>query len=439
MADTQKKKVLIITYYWPPAGGPGVQRWLKFAQFLPLFNLDPVVLTVDPETASYQMLDESLLREATSIRTFRTNTYEPFKLFSKVTGEKKIPVGGLEQKNKITILGTLSHFVRGNFFIPDPRRGWNKTAYRKATELIRSYKIETVITTSPPHSTQLIGLKLKRELNIKWIADLRDPWTDIYYYRQFMHTPIAKAIDRKYERSVLEMADHLVVVSEGMKKGFLLKTERDISGKFSVIPNGYDEEDFQTREEAVGDDCFNIVYTGTITSLYGVNILLDALTDLKTKFPQIRLKFVGTADNDIRNLIRQNHLESMTEFIPYVVHSMLPVHLKNASVLLLCIPDMKKNEGIITGKLFEYLAARKPILCIGPAKGDAAGIIIENEAGKVFDYDDKKGVADYLLTVMNKEFTINQQNTKYLMYTRRNLTSKLAKIIQEKTSSGFQQ
>jgi glycosyltransferase involved in cell wall biosynthesis len=430
-AELLKKRILIITYYWPPAGGPGVQRWLKFAGYLPEFSIDPVILTVDPDTASYQVRDDSLLHEADLIRTFRTKTYEPFKLFSKVTGEKKIPVGGLEQKNKKRFFGTVSHFIRGNLFIPDPRRGWNFKAYKKARQLIKEFEIDTIVTTSPPHSTQLIGLKLKKKLKIRWIADLRDPWTDIYYYRQFMHTPIAKAIDNKYERRVLEMADHIIVVSEGMRKGFLPKTGRDIGKKFSVIPNGYDQEDFQTKEAVTADKYFNIVYTGTITSLYGINVLVDALSDLKSKFPHIRLKLVGTADKDIRNLIHQKHLESITEFIPYVVHSKLPVHLKGASVLLLCIPDMKKNEGIITGKLFEYLAARKPILCIGPVRGDAAAIIFENEAGKVFDYNDKKGITDYILSLINKQFTINHQNTKYLNYSRKNLTGELVKIIQE--------
>ena len=428
---SNNRKVLIITYYWPPAGGPGVQRWLKFAQYLPDFNLDPVVLTVDPETASYQVKDDSLLHEARSVRTFRTKTYEPFKLFTRITGEKRIPVGGLEQKKGLSIIKTAVNFIRGNLFIPDPRRGWNLNTYKKARQLINEFEIDTVVTTSPPHSTQLIGLKLKKNLKIRWVADLRDPWTDIYYYRQFMHTSIAKAIDKRYERKVLENADHLTVVSEGMKKGFLSKTKRDISEKLSVIPNGYDQEDFQTREVYNDDNSFIIIYTGTITSLYGVNILIDALSELKAKYPQIRLHFVGTADNDIRNLIHHNHLESITEFIPYVVHSKLLIHLKSASVLLLCIPDMKKNEGIITGKLFEYLAARKPILCIGPVKGDAAAIINENEAGKVFDYSDKKGILDYLSDLLNNEFTINHQNTKYLRYERKNLTGEMAEIIQE--------
>ena len=227
------------------------------------------------------------------------------------------------------------------------------------------------------------------------------------------------------------MADHIIVVSAGMRKGFLSKTGRDIGQKFSVIPNGFDQEDFQIKEEATDERYFNIIYTGTITSLYGIDVLVDALSDLKSKIPHIRLKFVGTADKDIRNLIHQNHLESITEFIPYVVHSKLPVHLKGASVLLLCIPDMKKNEGIITGKLFEYLAARRPILCIGPVRGDAAAIIYENEAGKVFEYTDKEGVTDYLLSLINHQFSINPRNTKYMNYSRKNLTGELVKIIQD--------
>ncbi len=426
---TTAKYILIITYYWPPAGGPGVQRWLKSARYLPGFNLIPVILTVDPVSASYQIMDESLLQEAHSIKTFRTKTYEPFKLFSRISGDKRIPVGGLEQQNKNNILHRMANFIRGNLFIPDPRRGWNIKTYKKAVELIKELEIDTVITTSPPHSTQLIGLKLKKRLKIKWIADLRDPWTDIYYYSQFMHTPIAKAIDKNYERNVLEKADHIIVVSKGMKKGFFSKTDINISRKITVIPNGFDLEDFQINEAIDADKYFNILYTGTITSLYGVGILIDALSEIKEQNPQIRLKFVGTADRDIRNLVHMNKLESITTFIPYMVHGDLIAHLRNASVLLLCIPDMEKNEGIITGKLFEYLAARRPILCIGPVEGDAAAIINENEAGKVFGYDDKKGITDFLLAVMEQKFTINQKNKNYLKYTRKNLAGELAAII----------
>jgi glycosyltransferase involved in cell wall biosynthesis len=239
-------KVLIITYYWPPGSGAGVQRWLKFSKYLPSFGWEPVILTVDPEFAAYPALDNSLGAEiSTSLRIFKTRATDYFRIYSK--DKKNIPSAGFASNDDKWLKGKILRFIRGNFFIPDPRKGWNKHAFRKACEIIDNESIKHVITTSPPHSTQLVGLKLKRKYpEIKWIADLRDPWTDIYYYDQFYPTFISKLTDRKYENAVLQSADRIITVGKSLKELFATKIF-GISNKTEIITNGFDEDDFTGR------------------------------------------------------------------------------------------------------------------------------------------------------------------------------------------------
>src|SRR5690554_3849698 len=218
------KNVLIITYYWPPSGGAGVQRWIKFVKYLTQMGANPIVLTVDPAYATYPQLDHTLEADIPpQTRIFRTKSFELYALYKKVSSNKEVPYGGFANTKKVDVKEKIIRFLRGNLVIPDPRKGWNNYAIAKAKELIQQYNIDTVITTSPPHSTQLIGLKLKKELNIKWVADLRDPWTDIYYFKQMYPTFIAKAIHKSIERQVLTKADKVITVSPALKQLFDLK------------------------------------------------------------------------------------------------------------------------------------------------------------------------------------------------------------------------
>jgi hypothetical protein len=227
----EKRKVLIITYYWPPSGGAGVQRWLKFAKYLPEFGVEPIVLTVDPKYASYPQRDESLEKDIhQKLKVYKTKTFEPLNLLSGILGKKNVPYGGFTNVNKKSFLQTILRFIRGNFFIPDARVGWNNYAYKKAKEIIEEYKIDTVITTSPPHSTQLIGLELKKKLSITWIADFRDPWTDIYYYKDLLHTCLAKRLDKNKEQEVSNNLFHDLY-------NCFLSSAKGGSILFGIIPN----------------------------------------------------------------------------------------------------------------------------------------------------------------------------------------------------------
>ena len=186
------KKVLVITYYWPPSGGAGVQRWVKFIKYFKDQNINPFIISVDPDFASYPLIDNSLKNDIPdNTNVYLTKTNEPYSLYKKINNNQT-PYAGFANEGRPNFFQKIARFIRGNFFIPDSRKGWNNFAYKKAVEILEKENIDTVITTSPPHSTQLIGLKLKETQNIKWIADLRDPWTDIYYYKSMLHTKWAK-------------------------------------------------------------------------------------------------------------------------------------------------------------------------------------------------------------------------------------------------------
>lgn len=417
-------KVLIITYYWPPSGGPSVQRWLKFTKYLNDFGIQPIVLTVDKAKATYPVTDTSLEADAANIDVHYSNTAEIFSLFKKVNKTDKVPFGGNEISTASSFKGKLMQFIRGNFFLPDPRRGWNRFAVKKAVELIREHQIDTVITTSPPHSSQLIGLKLKKKLNIRWIADLRDPWTKIFYYKKFYHTPLAKYIDKRYERKVLQKADKVVTVSNALKNEYSNLVNGSIESKAVILPNGYDHADFENKTPSTPKD-FTLTYTGTITKEYNFNGLIKAIQQLKEEGKQIKLRFIGHV-----NLAIQQQLTKAlptTEFVGYVAHNSSIDYLLNTTALLLVIPEIENNKGILTGKLFEYLGAKKPIVCLGPSDGDAASIINECEAGKTFEYEDHSLIYNYLLELV--ENPLLEANNKVVDYTRKNLAQKLSELL----------
>jgi len=422
------KRVLIITYYWPPSGGAGVQRWLKFAKYLPEYGWQPIILTVDPKYASYPQRDESLAKEIGSdCLVYTTKSFELYNFYKLISGKKEVPYGGFANESKESLFQKLSKFLRGNFLLPDPRKGWNKYALKKAAELIKKYKIDTIVTTSPPHSTQLIGLKLKQQFNIRWIADLRDPWTDIYYYNQFNHTALARQIDKNYERKVVENADLLITVSEDVKRIFAEKSDLPIAAKTFVIPNGFDEGDFRITNIPTESRKI-ITYTGTISEAYDVNCLLEALCLLsEDSKSQLLIRFVGQVPSSVETKLRSTGLE--IELVGYVDHTKSIEYLFRSDLLLLVIPKVKNNRGILTGKFFEYLASQKPILAIGPTDGDLAKIIQETQCGKLFDYEDSKGMLQFIQeTLVLPKTTMKTEPTS--QYSRKELTRKLTELFE---------
>ncbi|HAY35115.1 MAG TPA: hypothetical protein DCY06_13375 [Bacteroidetes bacterium] len=431
------KKILIISYYWPPGGGAGVQRILKFVKYLPSNGFKPYVVTVDAEKASYPVIDNSLNAEVPAeAEIYRTDTFEPFGLYSKVVGKKSIPTG-FSNESEPGLLQKMSRFIRGNFFIPDARRGWINFAFNEACRLIEKEKIDTVITTSPPHSAQLAGLKLKKKYGINWIADLRDPWTDIYYYKEFKHLPFAERLDKKYERLVLENADRIITVSSDLKRMFRKKSEKIDENKIIIIPNGYDEEDFNNLKKS--DDAqseFIISYTGTLAESYNPIIFFDALKKVIIENPEIniKLRFIGSPADSLMNIIREMSMSNNLEVIPTVSHEKSVEYLNESTILLLVIPDVKNDRGILTGKLFEYLASGKTILCIGPEDGEAASVIKECSSGKTFGRNNENGLFEYmkgLIMTWKENGNLNIQSDIYKKYSRRSQTAELSRVINE--------
>lgn len=419
------KKVLIISYYWPPAGGPGVQRWLKFSKYLPQEGVLPIILTVDSNKAEYPIQDVTLSKDIPSeVIVYTTPCKSLYNLYKKFTRSETAPYSGFVNESKSSLKQKVARFIRGNFFLPDARKGWNKFAYRKAVELIQENHIHTVITTGPPMSTHLIGLKLKRHFSLKWIADFRDPWTDIYYYNELYPTFIAKAIDRHFERKVLENSD-IVLSANFIKEKLLRKSNKINPQKVEILTNGYDDEDFQT-DLADKKKSFTITYAGTLASSYPIQTFIEAIAEL-SKEKKIILQFVGKISEVHKKQILA-HADIEARFPGFVTHQQAIKELQSSHLLLLVFHDTAHNEGHMPGKIFEYLAAKTPILCLEDQKTMAGKIIEDCHSGVALPFHDKGKIKNYILTVyQNPVFSVDVQ--KIETYSRRHLTEKLRQYI----------
>ncbi len=420
-------KVLIVTYYWPPSGGAGVQRWLKFSKYLPESGWEPVILTVDPEYAAYPVTDFSLTKQIpSSVKVHKTPATNYFSIYYK--DKSRIPTAGFANSVDNTLKGKMLRFIRGNLFIPDPRRGWNKFAFKKACEIIEAEGINHIITTSPPHSTQLIGIKIKKKYpGIKWIADLRDPWTNIYYYKQFYPTFISRRIDLQFEKSVLNKANQIITVGASLKTSFSSKII-GIAEKTEVITNGYDEDDF-TGLIPSSTEIFTISYIGTLSEAYPIDGFLDAIQNFNLEKNKLIIRFIGTVSPKQKDLILSNIGDQVAEFIPNVDHAASIRYMLGSTVLLLVIPDHQSNKSIITGKLFEYIATGNPVICLGPTDGDAAIILKETGHGRTFNYSDSVGISDYLSALISDKSITKKISLK--VFSRRELTRKVASLLEK--------
>jgi len=431
------KKVLILTYYFPPSGGAGVQRWLKFCKYLPESGVEPIVLTVDERYASYPQIDETLLEDVPDgLKVYKSRTREVLSLYKKVTPTGQLPHTGFANEQNPTLKQKISRFIRGNFFLPDPRRGWNRYAYTKACEIIEQEGIDTVITTSPPHSTQLIGLKLKRKYpSIKWIADLRDPWSDIYFNKDLYQTTLAKAYNRKLECKVLETADELITVSSECVRNFQSKTSKQLP--LHLILNGYDEADFYNCGNCrivESLNCLTISYVGSLAPQYETQTFINAIKLLTPEIQsKIHLRFVGGGSSIIENQL--STLQCKHSIVNYVSHADAINYMCTSDILLLLLPNQAENKGIVTGKLFEYMASGKPVLAICFKDGDAANILNKYEKECIFAFGESQKIADYLtkaveLKMSNPQQIITEINNKAAqLYSRRSLCKKVAELI----------
>jgi glycosyltransferase involved in cell wall biosynthesis len=411
-----------------------VQRCLKWVKYLPELGVEPTVITVDPDQATYPVRDESLLREVpASVRVIHTRTLEPFGSYQKLTG-RAVPHGGFANEGKPNFTQKAMRFVRGNLFLPDPRRGWNRYALAAVEKLLAAgEQFDAVLTSSPPHSTQLIGLGLQKKHGLRWLADLRDPWTDIYYTKDLHRTAPAAWLDAHYERQVLTRADAVLVTSPETERLFRRKLPDLAKGKIVVLPNGYDEPDFQ-QPSSPPTDCLRITHTGTITARYHIDNLLRAIAECQQRYPQVpwRLRFVGQVDAGLREQITAAGLAEVTEFIPFVPHQESVNYLLSSSVLLMAIPDVALNGGILPGKVFEYLATRKPVLCVGPAGSDADNVLREAGAGQALPYEDYTlmlSTLEQLAQQWQQSPDLDLTNATPTQYSRRGQAARLAELV----------
>ncbi|OIP48016.1 MAG: glycosyl transferase family 1 [Flavobacteriaceae bacterium CG_4_10_14_3_um_filter_31_253] len=420
-------KVLIITYYWPPAGGSGVQRWLKFVKYLQDFGIEPIVFTVD--NPNYAKEDISLLSEIPkNCIVLKNPIFEPTDLFFWKQKElKKSDVSN-------SVNNGLMSFIRGNFFIPDPKIFWVHSSVKFLQNYLNNHPIDVIISTGPPHSMHLIAMQLKKKNTLKWIADFRDPWTDLYYNTVLKQLSFAKNKNKKLEKKVLENADCILTVSNSLKKDF-----DKIAKRVEVITNGFDSEVLQD-EHVVLDSKFTISHIGLLpkqsnpVSFFKV---IKKLCDANEAFKNdVQMLFVGDISQKVRFEIEKNKLTEIAEFKEYVSHSEAIAYQKKSQVLLLLIPNVKNSAGILTGKLFEYLTAKRPILALGPKNGDLSEILQYTNAGVVIEHEDEERLSTEILRLYQQfktgNLTVNSKNIK--QFHRKKLTEKLSVIIKSMKS-----
>ncbi|MFD2917809.1 glycosyltransferase family 4 protein [Psychroserpens luteus] len=424
-----KTKVLIITYYWPPAGGPGVQRWLKFVKYLPEFGVEPIVYC--PENPSYPIVDESLLSEVSSeIKIIKQPISEPYRFASMLSKKdsKQISSGVIPKKKKQSIMQRLMLYVRGNFFIPDARKNWVKPSVEFLNDYIKQNNIKTIITTGPPHSLHLIGLQLKAQLGVKWLADFRDPWTTIGYHKQLKLSKSSAEKHRALESQVLQSADEIIVTSENTKKEFLSKTKQPIT----VITNGYDAHKIERPEK---DKKFTLAHIGSLLSERNPKQLWASLKELIDENENFRsefeLKLIGVVSEDVLQTLKEFQLEPYINTVGYVTHEEAIKAQMASRVLLMVEIDSADTKVIIPGKIFEYMASGTPIIAVGPKESDVETILKSTNTGRYFYYDDKEKIKSQILLYFeafkSNSLTVNAIGLE--QYSRKSLTKVLSGII----------
>ncbi|MEQ8905972.1 glycosyltransferase [Ekhidna sp.] len=421
------RKILIITYYWPPSGGVGVQRWMNFALQLKKKGWEPIVLT--PENPQFEIKDEKLLEKVKDIRVEKLTIWEPFNLFHKLTGNKNrenVQQGLVLEKSQKSVKDGLMVWIRGNLLVPDPRVFWVKPASKKAIELIREEGIETIITTGPPHSMHLIGRRVKRKTNIKWLADFRDPWSKWDVIQKLNTSSFVKGIHKRMERSVIAEADIATTVSSRLAQAF---------GGVEVLHNGITTNKGKT-EDKQNISTFTIGYFGMLNELRNPRQLwhlLDQICRENQVFAnKLKVRIGGIVSESIKAEIADLHeLKNRVEFLGYLPHESVQEEYRKCDVLLLLLNKSDNSNWILPVKFFEYLAAKRMILALGERKSDLGDLMNAKDIGEILSYNEVDGIRGFLEDAFENERRPNIADIKSLLFqfSHDRLVEKLEKLI----------
>ena len=428
-----EKKVLIITYYWPPSGGSGVQRWLKFVKYLPQFGWQPYVFT--PENPSFTIKDESLQEDVPAeVEVIRFPIWEPYQLFfsiSRIFSKKTIQQSDFISTGKKSFSQKITSWIRGNFFIPDARVFWVKPSVAFLEGFIKSNQIETIVTTGPPHSVHLIGLRLKKKNpSLKWLADFRDPWSEWDLLDTLSLTKLARKLHRQKEHEVLATADKVITIAP-----FHVVRFEELGGrKVNLLTNGFDEDDFAAIQHKRTSK-FALRHIGIVDELRDPRPILQSLKELcqnEADFENsVEVEFIGNVNSAFVKYVTDDEvLNKLCTFRNTIPHSELLKLYGETDVQLLVLAHTSIGPGNLPGKLFEYLASGNSILGIGPPNGDAANVLKETNAGLILDRIDHDGIKDSIMKYYFEWLNgISAQKREVSMYSRKNLTQQLVALL----------
>lgn len=431
------KKLLIVAYYFPPSGGPGVQRVLKNVRYLPEFGWEPIVLTVS--NGQFPARDESLLEQVPDSTTvIRTKISEPYDIYRMFTGKKKgeaVDVNTIKKEGqKTTFKERVAEFIRATFFIPDARVGWLFTAKKMALEIIDKYGVEAIYSSSPPYTCSIIAKHAQKKRNIPWIAGFRDPWTE------FISTPkrwfLPAAIDRRMEHSVFNEADYVECAWQGIIKDALDKYPDLDQNKFKHVPNGFDSNDFPDSVTA-DNEKFTITYTGSLYGRRNPDSLFKAIRQLidnnKIKHEDFNLRFVGRFGSEVVEMFEKSGFSESIETVSYVPHHESIRYLMKSDALLLIVDESKESEEIVPGKVYEYVGVKRPIIAIAPVKSAIAELMQETKSGLVAHQKEIDKIAkifyDYYLNWKNKGSEFEPDEKAVNNYERRESTKTLSELL----------
>ena len=419
------KKVLIITYYWPPAGGSGVQRWLKFSKYLPENGWKPYIFT--PDSPSFEIKDEDLLSDIhPETEVWKTPIWEPYKLKDKILGKSESSNTGIIQE-KTSTKNKMLNWVRGNVFVPDPKVFWVKPSIKLLDQKIKEKEITHIVSTGPPHSMHLIALGLKKQnTDLKWVADFRDPWSELDLLEEFHLTKKSKQKYRKLEKEVLVNADVTLTVSESWVESFKILGSNNVK----LITNGFDEDDFDVKQ--LESDKFIIGHFGLLNHLRNPNNLWKTFNDLCDENPdfneKLEIKLSGNIDTEVlQNITQYFHLKNKVKVLGYLSHKAVLEQYNSSSVLLLLLFNSESGKGNYPGKIFEYFAAKRAILAFGPEDSDTEKLIQKTKTGVFFTYDEMELKKEILNLFHNDGNPL--ASTEIKGFSRKKLTKDLSELL----------